>query len=194
MKSDFEYGPDSLAIPPEDPVARERALQHALMALRNRASDEAPGDFFQHWLKVFVLPAMALVLMLAWAMWPGGATDEATADLQVLNEVAELFPNTLDAVVEQDGRVDVQLTGNEVPASEQPLVVVLRKGREVLRVLSYSGREVCLNLSGRKVCVEVLTDDEGQVIIAGDNYLWSEQNPYLLNGYHVEARSLGVTL
>lgn len=191
MKDDFA---ERLSVPPEDPAARDRALAHALTALGNRASDEAPDDFFQYWLRLFVLPALALVMMLAWAMWPGGTADDAITDLQVLNEVAELFPDTLDAVVEQNGRVDVQLTGREVPASEQPLVVVLRKGREVLRVLSYSGREVCLSLSGRKVCVEVLMDDDGQVIIAGENFLWSEQNPLLLDGYRVEARSLGVML
>jgi hypothetical protein len=184
-----------LSVPAEDEAARGRALEHALIALRNRLpEEEAPSRGSS---PAWGLLASVLILMVAvvWLVSRSGAPAETdSADLQVLNQVSELFPESLEAVVEHDGRVDVLLAPGEAPPSEQPLVLVLRKGGEILRVLSYSGREVCLSLGGRRVCMELLAGSDGNVIVAGENFVWSRQSPRLLNGYRIDAKPLNATL
>jgi hypothetical protein len=78
-------------------------------------------------------------------------------------------------------------------ADSQPLVVQLRRGAERLRVLSYSGRRVCLDLDGSRVCFDVLATADGGVLLAGTDFLWSPAHPVRVAGYEIRARSLTTT-
>jgi len=115
---------------------------------------------------------------------------EETNDVSVLDQVAKLFSGRLEAVVEQHGSVDVLLAQSDLPLSEQPIILILSKGREVVKVLSYSGRHICIHLGGQKACVEVLAEGDGNVIVTGKDFVWSKGNPVQVEGFSLRARTL----
>lgn len=185
----------NLSIPPEEDEARERALDRAMVAFRNQPlGDEILNGGKQTIAWKWVTAGIALALIMIGLVWHQGTDHTESRDLMILGQVTELFPQTLEAIVERNGQVDVQLARDEVQLSHQPLMVIFKKGSEVLKVLSFSGREICIELNGRDVCMEVLAQENGDVIIAGKDFLWSRQHPVILNGFRVEARSLETTL
>lgn len=177
-------------VPPADPAAQDRALHRALIALQNPEREFMPSAAV-HWLwpQLGTLAVVGLlVALMAW-FFPGGESSK-TAALAVLDQVAAEFPGKLEAVVEHNGQVDVRLAEGEIATSAQPVQLVLKRGQESVKVLSYSGREVCLNLNGRKTCLEMLAQENGEVIVSGDRFLWSSKNPAELDGYRIEASAL----
>ena len=180
----------SLPIPEPDAAARSRALSRALVALRNREGSVARRERRVAWPWPAVCGMALLLACLAVLPTRFKGPDRTRADLRVLHEMASLFENRLVAVVEQGEDVDVQLSTGEIPASEQPVRILLRRGRKVVRVLSFSGRELCLELDGRKTCLAVLATGEGGVTLVGGDFLWSPQNPARLAGYRVEASTI----
>lgn len=182
-------------VPEPESAARDRALDRALVALRNPASEqEDPAKSHSFWPQLAT--AGLVVLMAALMAWSSQERADASkiAALRVLDQVAAVFPGKLQAVVERNGQVDVQLAEGEIAPSEQPVLLVLKRGSESVKVLSYSGREVCLNLDGRKTCLEMLAQENGEVIVSGEQFLWSRQNPSALDGYRVEASALSTSL
>ena len=110
----------------------------------------------------------------------------------VLAQVEALFPGQLDAVIERgDGEVNVELAAKPQPASDQPVVVEFRRGDALVRVLSYSGRHVCVDLGGRHACFDALIGDHGEVIVAGTDFVWTAQNRASAGGWQITAALLG---
>ncbi|AHF91132.1 hypothetical protein OPIT5_13865 [Opitutaceae bacterium TAV5] len=125
---------------------------------------------------------------------------------EMLAQVEKLFPGQLNAVIERNGAVRIEVSEpSSIPArssaatvtvapltDSQPLVVQLQRGTERLRVLSYSGRSVCLDLNGSRVCFDVLATADGGVLLAGADFLWSPAHPVRVAGYEIRARSLSI--
>lgn len=115
---------------------------------------------------------------------PGNAT--------VLAQVEALFPGQLDAVIEDsDGDVQVAVAQRTQRPSDQPLLVEFRRGDAMVRVLSYSGRHVCVDLGDRHACFEAMIGKRGEVIVAGDDFVWTTQNHARAGGWHITAAPLG---
>jgi hypothetical protein len=179
-----------LKVPAPDETARERALHRALVALKN-APVELPRTsrpFLWRW--AAVAGACAAVAILA--VWQAGRPvgDELAAWQRTLREVEMLFPGQVNAVIERDGAVDLELSEGTSGGTSQPVVVEFVRGASVLRVLSYSGRKVCVDLGEDRACFEPLITAEGRVILSGEDFLWTADHPVSRGGYRVEARFL----
>jgi len=181
-------------VPEADQVSRDRALDRALIALKNRETEmKAPAEGHWFWPQLGTLALVVLMAGLIVWLIPS-AEFSKTAALEVLDQVAAEFPGKLEAVVERNGQVNVQLADEEIVSSAQPVLLVLKRGQERVRVLSYSGREVCLELNGRRTCLEMLAQDNGEVIVSGERFLWSRKNQAALDGYRIEASALSTAL
>lgn len=169
-------------------IARERARHRALIALSQPAEAAAPKPRgVLNWALTGALAALILTALYFRPQPPARANGSGTAT--VLAQVEQLFPGQLDAVIESDGEVEVALARQARPASDQPLVVEFRRGDSLVRVLSYSGRHVCVDLGGRQACFDALISEQGQVIVAGEDFV--AQSRGSADGWQITAKPLG---
>lgn len=188
----------NLVTPPAvDEVARDRALHRATVALAQpKESAHAPERRFA-WRAAYGWVALFAVMLIAGlVMIRPSQTDPVAnggADLRTLAQVEGLFPGQLNAVIESDGDVQLDLAGASSPgATDQPVLVQLEAGGHRLRVLSYSGRSVTLELKGARFTFEALVTSDGGVVLVGDDFAWSSTQPKPLAGYKIQARPLTV--
>jgi hypothetical protein len=194
-----------LPVPPPGEGARERALHRATIALQQNTGlpvTPAAGWFSRPW-KGAITGALALMAVVAgialWRSEKPGSAQKAVAwtmktDRLMLGQIEALFGPQLNAVVLQAGAApDIRLSDNPDSAMghAQPLMIELMRGAEIIRVLGYSGRTVCLQLAGQKVCIEPLATGDGNVILAGDHFCWTPQDRGgQVDGYHLSAKLL----
>ncbi|MDD5348673.1 MAG: hypothetical protein PHQ12_00550 [Chthoniobacteraceae bacterium] len=193
-----------LPVPPPDAAARDRARERAEIAFVNRASRSERGrgeaganPWRLAWsafsrAEAIGVACLAIVAMVCSAKYLAGR-GERGPDSRLLAEMEALFPGQLDGVISSGSSVHLALAPEWVRSgrpSLQPLAVTFQRGRQIVRVLGYSGRKVCVNLGGRERCLEPLVTGEGRVILEGENFLWSTAHPVLVAGYRVEARTL----
>ncbi|MEO6788819.1 MAG: hypothetical protein ABI318_22080 [Chthoniobacteraceae bacterium] len=198
----LKHALEKLAIPAPDDAARERARRRAVTAFENRdaesgkiATQHSPMPWFR--LATLAAAAACIALALVLAMRPRSTGDDAAAaissdraDAKLLAEMEALFPGQLDAVVANGDQISVELAPEPGAAASQRLAITLSRGASTVRVLGYSGRRVCLVLDGRRACFEPLLTADGHVILAGDDFVWSRENPSALDGYRVLAHAL----
>ena len=183
-----------LGVPPVDDAARQKALHRAEIAFLNRPpapETKRPRGFA--WWKLalgFACAAMAAAF-LVFRPHPAQVA-QAAPDTKLFCEMEALFPGQIDSVVEKGNDVALNLTPAPSKRSPQPLEVILKRGAETIRVLTYSGNEVCVELGGRKECFEPLVTGEGRVILTGDHFVWSEDDPRPVAGFSVGAKMLSL--
>ncbi len=171
---------------------REKALHRAMIALSNPAAPEPATGGAHPWFRLALrgFACVAAAALAALLFTHTRHADVAQADAKLLKEMEALFPGQIDSVVTRGGQVDLNLAQAPDENSSQPLAVVLRRDSQTIRVLTFSGRKVCLDLGGHKECFETLVTGEGQVILTGDHFLWSAENPKAVDGFDVQAASL----
>lgn len=182
-----------LKVPEADPVAKSRALERALIALKHPQPElERRPRISWLWLPLGTVGLAVLMTLVCVLLFQSGErlAQARTAARDILNQFAATFPGQLEAVVQKNGETNVLLSDEKIEPSSQPVEILLQKGNERVRVLSYSGREVCVEIAGKKTCLEVLAQSNGQVIVSGERYLWSSENPATLEGYKLEASAL----
>ncbi len=187
---------EKLRVPAANEAASERARHRAMTAFANRGAfaERRPAPW--RWIAT-AAGAAACVLVLFLAVRPhrdngdaGRVVSNDRADAQLLKEMETLFPGQLDAIIESGGQISITLAQEPGVTVPQRITITLRRGANTVRVLGYSGRKVCLTLDGRRACFEPLLNADGQVILAGESFVWSQQNPSALDGYRVVARAL----
>jgi hypothetical protein len=185
-----------LRAPEASASARERARHRALVAFQQggsvSAEEPAPRGFDWSW-----CPALALALvvtLLPFLFFPRPNPENLADDRQILQQMEKLFPNQINAVVEENGKVDLSITESPVVGADQPVLVIFQQGRETIRVLSYSGHRVCLMLGQKKNCLEVLATPTGNVILEGDDKVWVASDHPEIAGYAVRAQTLEAPL
>lgn len=198
-----------LPVPPPDPAARDRALHRATVALRATGHPgSAPGSRWPSWWtashRTLVGGVSALVLIaalgVAFTLQRAGrkrSPTTPTAECALLSQMEGLFGAQLDAIVEStneapDIRLSADATDFARPRLAQPVLIQFQRvGGETTRVLSYSGRTVCVTLGGRRMCFEPLVTGRDEVILSGGAFCWSSERPAAgWNGYQVTARLL----
>jgi hypothetical protein len=187
-----------LVVPPSDDAAREKARHRAGIAFANRHAAAVPAQEGTRWMKIlsFGLAGVGVILIcLCWLQGVRPAGEESFSGGKLLAEMEALFPGQLDGVICSEGKVSLDLApeASEVKSGpSQPLALTLQRGRQRVEVLGYSGRKVCVSLGGRKRCLEPLVTGEGKVIVAGDDFLWTNAHPIPVAGYRLEARTLSL--
>ncbi|MFA6961373.1 MAG: hypothetical protein WC205_11530 [Opitutaceae bacterium] len=200
---DFKKTLSTLTIPPVDPALRERGLHRALVALAQpQPADEAHSSaragqpFWRASLAVLAVVFVAgLVIFREGREGSSAGQKVAHDDAVTLAQMQELFPGQLNAVIEHDGAVQLDLAHDAVPAvTSQPLIVQFESGGHRLRVLSYSGRSITLQLRGATLTFEVMVTGGGGIVLSGNDFVWSSTHPDLVAGYRVQASPLGSPL
>jgi hypothetical protein len=108
-----------------------------------------------------------------------GRTETANSNGRLLQseklicEVLAMFPNRVRAIVKDDSGMQLVLSDDaDVPAST-PLWVKVCQGEHCTTVVTFSGQE--LQIAGQKMTV--LADSEGGVILTGDRFVWTSDEP-----------------
>lgn len=176
-----------LAVPAADEATRQKAFHRAKIALLNSPSDLAktPARKWQ-----WAAGCACVLLVLLWFGLQRGA--ESQPDAKLLSEMEALFPGQIDAVISRGTDVTLNLSATPAEGLSQPLAVTLRRGKQTVLVLAYSGRKVCVDLGGRRECFEPLMTEEGKVILAGEDFVWSDADPQPVAGFRVRARALSL--
>lgn len=181
-----------LTIPPLKKAAQEKARYHAAIAFANRAAAEDGVLAACAWRKLAL--GLSLVSLVAIGFWAAPLLrSEINTDARLLVEMESLFPGQLDGVICSNGNVDLDIAPETSrPNPKQALALTLRRGKQIVRVLGFSGRKVCINLDGRKHCLEPLITGEGRIIVAGDDFVWTSAQSSKVAGYQMEARILSL--
>jgi len=186
-----------LTAPEASESARARARQRALIAFQQadsgRAKRHERRGFGWNWRHAIALALILGTLPFLFLRHPHNAENLAD-DRQILRQMEKLFPNQVDAVVVENGKVDLSVAQSPVVGSDQPVLVVFRRGRDTIRVLSYSGHRVCLKLGQTQNCFEILETPTGGVILEGDDQVWLASEHPKVAGYSVRAQTLKASL
>ena len=138
--------------------------------------------------------AACVVIAFAIGHWSGRmetgtipATD-SLASIKLIRETLAMFPNRVRAIVQDERGINLVLSDNaDVPASP-PLYVRISDGKHSSSFVTFSGQEI--QIAGQKVTV--LADTHGGVILAGQNFMWSDtEQTYAGNHLKIEAKNLG---
>ena len=187
-----------LSVPLLEDVAREKARHRAEIAFANRVAAFVPAQERARWMRkalILGFVGIGVVLICLTALQRTRSAGEPFAERKLLAEMEALFPGQLDGVISSEGNVSLDLApkaSDSKSGASQPLALTLQRGRQIVRVLGYSGRKVCVNIGGRKRCLEPLVTGEGKVIVEGDDFLWTDARPIKVAGYKLEARTLAL--
>lgn len=137
------------------------------------------------------LAAVCLVIGLLIGLHQGHQS--AGDDLQLAEarkcygEIETLFPNQVQALVlDASGGHLVLAPEPNVPKSA-PLYVKICGARGCERVVTFSGQRIVVN----GTFFEVLVDRQGEVMLVGEQSVWSSSEPgEKIEGYRIEARPL----
>lgn len=189
-----------------DETARARALHRATVALASsQARDAVPirGTRPSFAFSFLALAVLAVALTLGTAVLLRSRVTSlaitphhsSLINAAVLAEVENIFPGQLNALIDRDGVLQLDLRPASVSASpERPdpadqalLVELVRDGRR-LRVISYSGRSVRVELDGVELHFDALLTGAGEIMLSGTDFIWTSAAPRQLAGWRVEAR------
>ena len=118
----------------------------------------------------------------------------ADDDRTLVREVSAVFPGQLNAIIEHRRSQEVQLTDTAGAFMTQPIVIELVRGQDRLRILTFSGQSVSLDLGDQTVRLDFLVGEHNQVFVLGqDSVLFPRSKP-MLKGYQLSARLIHASL
>jgi hypothetical protein len=183
----------AFAVPAPSEAARSRARHRALLAFREKGSlakEATTGSLF--WRHPWAGLVATVIVVIAVTIWlrPRGSTENLASDRKMLEEVEQLFPHQLNAIVQKGDQTDLSVTQVNEVGGDQPVLLVFKRGNEIVRVLSFSGHRVCVPLGTDERCFEILETADGGVILEGkDDVLLASRHP-MVAGYALQARTL----
>jgi hypothetical protein len=129
-----------------------------------------------------------MAVVLVW--WAHPKTADRPMDPKLLSEVEALFPGQVEAVVRTGDEVSLALSEEPCPGSSQKVAVTMKRGKQTVQALAFSGRKFCVDLGRNHECLEPLVTGDGKVILTGSQSAWSEDDPRPIDGYRVVAHTL----
>ncbi len=182
-----------LTTPEPSEAARERARHRALIAFQQTGSVQPDNStwlgFRWNWRYAVALMLILGTLPFLFFRHPHSSENLAN-DRQILQQTEKLFPNQVNAVVEQNGKIDLSIAESPVVGSDQPVLLLFKRGHETIRVLSYSGHRVCLMLGKTQNCFEILATPAGGVILESEDQVWLASEHPKVAGYSLRAQTL----
>jgi hypothetical protein len=144
-------------------------------------------------------PALALGGVAAAGVWlgcflglrpgrPTGGGDAQFAEAQkCFREVAPLFPNQLEALVLDPNGARLVLAERPDMPQSPPLYIKVTGPKGAHCFVTFSGQQIRVNGD----TFEVLVDRQGEVLLVGEQSVWSSSEPGAKAGpYRIEARPL----
>jgi len=204
MKEDFiRRRLGEMPTPAASESARDKARYHALIAFQQARSlaPESPESkrafWASYWSRLGVSALIALsAILISVLLRPQATAENVATDRQMLQQMEKLFPQQLDSVVEEHGKIDLSVASSAMVGADQPIVVIFRKPGDSIRVLSYSGHHVCVALGQEHRCFDILATPTGGVILVTDKEVVTTQGKArpIVAGYTVQALTLEASL
>jgi hypothetical protein len=120
----------------------------------------------------------------------GKAEADSFALLQnekMLHEVLTMFPNRVRAIEQDEHGVRLVLSDDADVPTSTPLWIKICEGKNCRVVVTFSGQDLQI----AKERVEVLMDARGQVLLVGNNFVWSSADPTRATDHlRIQARPL----
>ena len=160
---------------------------------RNDSPARASRSFSRHLTWGFGLAA-CVVIAFAIGHWSGRmdagaipATD-SLASTKFVRETLAMFPNRVRAIVQDERGINLVLSDNDDVPVSPPLYVRICDGEHCLSLVTFSGQEI--QIAGQKVTV--LADTRGGVILAGQHFMWSDNDRVYANSHlKITTKNLG---
>jgi hypothetical protein len=106
---------------------------------------------------------------------------------KIIREMLATFPNRVRGIVQDEHGLNVVLSDSDNVPVSTPLWVRICDGKHCSTMVTFSGQEIRV---GRRD-VTVLSDASGKIILAGDNFLWSNGEALLADRkLKIEAKTL----
>jgi hypothetical protein len=161
---------------------------------RNESPARAARNYSPHLAWAFGLAA-CVVIAFAIGHWRGRtetgiipATD-SLASTKFIRETLAMFPNRVRAIVQDERGINLVLSDNDDVPVSPPLYVRICDGEHCSSLVTFSGQEV--QIAGQKVTV--LADTRGGIILAGQHFMWSDnERVYAAGHLKITAKNLGV--
>ncbi len=119
--------------------------------------------------------------------WHAGRDPQLAIARKCFNEVTELFPNQVQALVLDTTGAHLVLAERPDVPSSPPLYVKITGPRGEQCFVTFSGQRIRVNGD----TFEVLVDRQGEVLLVGKQSVWSSSDPGAKAGpYRIEARPL----
>ena len=177
----------ALRIDPPSESIREKARHRALVAFRNAPPGVKARRHILKWLLPIVSVA-ALILIAAFVM--RSSIMNGADNSRLFSEVENMFKGKLIAAIKDGDSLDLRIADSSAPlAMDQRILLTLKKGSHVIQVLTYSGREVSLSLSGRALKVTPLVSGDGSILLVTDHDLLTGNRDSKIAGFSFTAKS-----
>lgn len=141
----------------------------------------------------WALAAVAACLLMGFFIgnWRGHREGVAENGLlqneKVIKEMLAMFPNRVRALVQDEHGLNVVLSDKENTPVSTPLWIKVCDGKKCAAMVTFSGQDV--RIGGRDITV--LADAKGKIILASDDFLWSNGQALLGDGkLRIEAKTL----
>jgi hypothetical protein len=125
--------------------------------------------------------ALATCLVIGFVVGHWRGTSEANGLLQnakVVSEVIAMFPNQVQAIIQDENGLRLTLAETANVPQSQPLWIKVCDGKQCRSIVTFSGQVV--QIDGQRV--EALADAAGGVMLVGEHFFWSahDQNTHQL--------------
>src|SRR5690606_16988149 len=128
---------------------------------------------------------------------PTTTAQSTTADRDLLVQTGQLFPGQLNAIVIHNDtpQLDLSAEATTQPApDDQAILVELTRDHHTLRILSYSGRTIRVQLNGAELHLVPLLTAAGDILLSGDDFIWTRDTPAQIAGWTVSSQPLAANL
>ncbi len=119
--------------------------------------------------------------------WHGNK--QATALLQnekLLREVLAMFPNQVQAIIQDEKGLHLSLAEEASVSQSQPLWIKVCEGKVCRNIITFSGQVV--QIADKPV--EVLADAQGGVMLVGEHFFWSSAQKSSVQDLRINAQQL----
>jgi len=140
------------------------------------------------------LATICILLAFSIGHWRGRKETQTMASSDILastkfaGETLAMFPNQVRAIVENESGLHLVLSEHDNLPASPPLYIRICDGDHCSSFVTFSGQEI--QMAGQ--AVTVLSDAHGGIILAGDQFVWSnaERSP-VVNHLKIQAKILG---
>ena len=119
--------------------------------------------------------ALATCLVIGFFLIPWRGANQANGLLQngkLVSEVVALFPNQVQAIIQDEHGLRLSLADTPNVAQSQPLWIKICDGKKCRSIVTFSGQVV--QIDGQRV--EALADASGGVMLVGEHFFWSARD------------------
>lgn len=146
------------------------------------------------WRLAWALSAVTACLVIGFMAGHWRGHEEAAAEngllqnAKMIQETFAMFPHRVKAIVQDQHGINLVLSDKEDVPHSTPLWIKICDGKNCAAMVTFSGQEIKL---GSKE-LTVLTDVDGKIILAGENFLWSNGDALLAGNdkLKIEAKTL----